>query len=329
VADLDQQTVRWFPETQFLNSSPLLDGVTGEIYWANPSGIWKRSLEEEPRLVNRFSAGVTKNRSVTRYATHLTLSADRKALNIDAVIGDETLIGQAPLNGDEIEIWQRIERNYDHAQFHPKDSELVLLAQENEVDRRTGAYRQKDNRLWLIRRGGELFPVYPHAPSGPYEATTSNSHLQEPVKVQVADPRAMHGHEWWSASGDIWYIHYQTGVEKVPVGETTPTLVWPHRTVSHAHLDPSERYLVLDALPSEKPEERQVTFANLATGRSVDIVSSLPVPHPELKKYHIHPHPQFCGQHGVIAYTTTVLGSVDVAFTLVDDLIRVTGDAAS
>ncbi len=67
-----------------------------------------------------------------------------------------------------------------------------------------------------------------------------------------------------------------------------------------------------------------MTFLNRATGRQVDVVSFMPDPPSEWKCYHIHPHPQFCGQDRMICYTTTVAGTVDVAFVPVAELVRAT-----
>jgi hypothetical protein len=48
------------------------------------------------------------------------------------------------------------------------------------------------------------------------------------------------------------------------------------------------------------------------------------VPVLALDKYHGHPHPRFCGHDRWIAYTTTVRGQIDVAFTEVAALVAAT-----
>lgn len=152
----------------------------------------------------------------------------------------------------------------------------------------------------------------------------SYSHLNE-TPVAVTDRRSMHGHEWWSADGRyIWYVHYKQGVERVALGTTESQLIWPHKSVSHAHSDREDCWLVMDSLPQDDPEDHRVTFANLQSGKSVDIVSLMPQVSPELKKYHVHPHPQFCGNDRYICYTTMVMGLVDVAFVRVEDLLKLT-----
>jgi hypothetical protein len=80
---------------------------------------------------------------------------------------------------------------------------------------------------------------------------------------------------------------------------------------------------VADALPPADPTDSRVAFFNRATNREINLVSFMPQP-PAFKKYHIHPHPQFCFNDQYVCYTTTVLGSVDVAFAPVSQLTRLT-----
>jgi hypothetical protein len=65
-----------------------------------------------------------------------------------------------------------------------------------------------------------------------------------------------------------------------------------------------------------------VTFTNTATLRTVAIVPHLPAPGLPRRRYHVHPHPQFCLEDRYICYTTNVLGAVDVAFASVAELIE-------
>ncbi|EIQ01367.1 hypothetical protein OpiT1DRAFT_05943 [Opitutaceae bacterium TAV1] len=342
VAEFATGIIRHYPETAFTEASPMLDHETGEIYWANEQGIWRRtaSPDDSPQRVAAFPPAITRNRPVRRYATHLTLSPDRRALNIDAGIGPDNPVGQAWLDDGRIEIWQTLQHTYNHGQFNPSPCHpgLLLLAQENCVDQKTGEVRYKDNRLWLVRRGDTrgLYPVYPDSLSSlvgsSYRPVASNSHLETPHAEVRTDPRQMHGHEWWSSDGDyIYYIHYQTGIERTPIAtagtsDARPELVWPHRTVSHAHASPCGNYIVLDALPPDAPDTHHVRFVNLRSRRAIDIVSRMPSPPAAFRPYHLHPHPQFCGPRGdYICYTLIrPEGGADVAFVRVSELVAAT-----
>jgi hypothetical protein len=330
VADLWENRVHHFPETLFLDASPLVDRRTGEMYWCTGSEVWKRSPnpEDQAVFINRFPDKLIKNRRLCRLSTHLTFSADRKALNFDAEVGAEWFVGHIPLDGRAVVVWQKFGRCYNHGQFSPTDPELQLIAQDNSVHPLTGEISGYDNRLWLIRRGEKAYPVYPEAIPMTKDALVRNGHRESESPRRLVDERALHGHEWWSADGrHIWYVHYGIGVERVPLrGPVVAELVWPIRYVSHAHTDASEKWIVADCLPADRPEEGRVVFFNQETKREINIVSHIPYAKEQQRCYHVHAHPQFCGGDRYICYTTTVLGCIDVALTPVDALVARTSD---
>ncbi len=325
VLDLVDGTLRHFPESQFIEASPCVDESTGQVYWSNEKGIWalSPSAGSRPELVNRFAPDFQGNRTVYRYATHHTFSPDRKALNIDAEVGNDLYLGHAPLNGDPIVIWQTLEPGFNHAQFNPVDENLQLIAQDHYMDRATWKIRFYEIRLWLIRKGGVLRPVYPEKSKGDYEAVLPTGHHLIPESRRVTDCRNMHGHEWWGRDGKhIWYMHYGRGVERLKLGETSPELIWPHTIMSHAHADRNELFLTADIVPPDDPYNRQVLFRNLTTEKTVEIVSHMPEVPDFIRTYHVHPHPQFCLNDSLICYTTLVRGKADIAFVRVADLIE-------
>lgn len=302
VADFEANEVRVYPETQFLDASPGVDLDSGEVYWCIGSEIWKRGpLASQPaQLVNRLPADIVCNRRPWRIATHLTFSADRKSLNLDAEIGRQWFVGHIPLDGSEVVVWQEFERAYNHGQFSPVDPDLQLINQDSAVDPVTGDCPPYENRMWLIRRGETARPIFPTGPK--------------------------HGHEWWSADGQhVWYIHYNRGVERVNIAtKSEPELMWPSDTVSHAHVDATERYVVADCVPGRDTGIGKVIFYNTETQREISIVSDMPYPPEDLRRYHVHPHPQFCRNDEYICYTTLVRGRVDVAMVSVAELIAKT-----
>lgn len=329
VIDLRQGRVHHYPETAFTDASPVVDGATGEAYWCTGLEIWKRRPEPEatPLLVNRFPANIARNRRPWRLATHLTFSADRKALNLDVEIGDEWFVGHAPLDGSPFELWQRLERCYNHAQFSPVDPDVQLIAQDHSVHPASGKIAHYENRLWLIRRGERAVPLFPNPQTTRPQAKAGNPHYADDAGYVIADERAMQGHEWWGADGrHVWYIGYGQGVKRVvpaPDGcDPVAELVWPHRTISHAHSNREERYLVCDSLPPDDSSDRRVTFFDIAAQKEINIVSHMADLSADLRRYHVHPHPRFCLDDRVICYTTTVLGRVDVAFTPMAGLLE-------
>ena len=70
-----------------------------------------------------------------------------------------------------------------------------------------------------------------------------------------------------------------------------------------------------------------VKFYNRETDKEIDIVTEMPENEftPENQcKYHIDPHPRFVSGDKYIVFTTTELGSVDLAVAVVDELKALT-----
>jgi hypothetical protein len=302
VADLREQAVRYFPETAFSDASPWIDPQTSEAYWITGLELWKRGPRpgDEALKVNAFDAKVACHRRPLRIATHLTRSADGKRFNIDAEIGNEWIVGDIGTDSRKpLRIWQRFSRCHNHAQFSPTEPDTMLLAQDFWYDSATGRRGEAEDRLWLIRRGEAARPLLPN------------------------DPSPVRGHEWWDADGrHVYYIQYHCGTHRVDIDTGEVEIAWPGNQ-THSHCDRTGRYFAGDFLGG--PDPFRVAFFNRATGRAVDIVSGMPNPGDLPSRYHIHPHPQFCHGDRLICYTTTVRGSVELAFASVEELVRHTG----
>jgi hypothetical protein len=298
--DLRDQTVRHFPETQFMDASPFVDPATAEVYWTTGLGVWKRGPAPGGAVerVGQFPAELARQRRPLRLATHLSRSADHKSFAIDAQIGAEWFVGDLPLDGrGEFRLWQKFDLCHNHAQFSPTDPDLILIAQDGWTDPTTGEPGETHDRLWLVRRGERAKPIVPAAPS----------------------PSSLRGHEWWDADGrHVWYIDYHGGTVKVDIRTGERTLVWPHGH-THSHADRAGRYLVGDI---NVDDNWRVAFFNISTGKEINIVAQLPAPSPPLRSYHLHPHPRFCLNDRYICYTTTVRGIIDVAIVPVSQLIE-------
>ncbi len=305
VADLERGELRVYPETQFPSESPTVDPSTGEVYWGNHLDTWKRGPLATDRAVrvNSFPQELAVGR-LERLATHLTFSADRRTLNIDARFIQPdgkavACIGELPLDGSPFKLWQKIEdRFHDHGLFSPTDPDVQMFAHEYWQDHATEPFDglRPYHRIWLIRRGEQASPL-----------------LKEPVSHS--------GHEWWDPDGKhIWYLHYGVGVKKVNIATQAETLVWPG-ALSHAHCDRTGRYLVADRMDSPGNPDCHVIFRDTVTGKEVEIVNRGPLAAHLTQCTHLHPHPQFCLNDRYICYTTAVHDRVDVALVPVTDLI--------
>ncbi len=298
VVDFERDEMRVYHETQFSDASPLVDARSGEIYWIAGLDLWRRGPEADarPMRLNRFSPELAKGRRPHRISTHLTFSADRAYVNLDAELGTEWFVGEFPLDGSPARIWQTLDCCYNHGQFSPTDPDLQLIAQDGWTDPATGVHGDYTHRMWLLRRGQEAEPIY-------------------------QEPTPMHGHEWWDPSGrQVWYVHYGVGVKRVNIETRQTVLVWP-RHVSHAHANRSGQFLVAD-LEASGPQPRcHVVFYNVATGKEIEIVSHPALPDTAARAGHLHPHPQFCCNDRYVCYTTNVYGRIDLALVRTSELV--------
>lgn len=300
VVDFAQDEMRVYHETQATTARPAIDTGSGEIYWANGLDIWKRGplAADRPVLVNRFPASLVTGRHVDRIATHLTLSADRRTLNMDAWVGTDVFVGDFPVDGSAPRIWETGVRTFDHGQFSPIDPELQLLAHEYWSDPASGPFdpAHRYHRIWTIRRGGVAEPL-----------------LREPVTHS--------GHEWWDADGKhVWYVHYGVGIKRVDVATRAEELLWPGH-LAHGMSDRSGRYIVADSMADPVVCDCRVDFHDAVTGKTVRIVDHPPLAAGLTQIGHLHPHPLFCREDRYVCYTTTVHDRVDLALTPTADLI--------
>jgi len=301
VIDFDRQQVRHFPETQFSGGSPFVDPDSGIAYWCIRESIWCRGPgpSDTAQQVNSLPEEVVRNRTVYRLATHLTRSADGREFFIDAALGLQWVFGTLPTDGSDFCMWQRFDRNYNHAQFSPTDVDLALFAQENHLDPITGLRIGIEDRMWLIRRGERARPVF-----------------ASPTRVT---------HEWWDPDGEhVWCVWGNEAWRVNIASQRVETIQWPSHCW-HAHSSKTGFYIVADSnerfyrgCPST------VGFLNRYTGKHIQLVSNPEMPGITGSHYHIDPHPRFCCSDQFVVFTTTVRGEVDLAIVSTADLIEKT-----
>ncbi len=306
VVDFEHDEFRIYHEAQTPSCGPMVDLQSGEVYWGNELEVWKRGPAASDRSVRigSFPGEIAKGRPIERLASHLTFSADRKAINVEAHFGAETYVGEMRLDGSGVRIWQKLDGFYDHGLFSPADPDLMMFAHEYWKDHIAEPFDglRPYHRMWLIRRGQQAEPV-----------------LRAPVSHS--------GHEWWDADGKhVWYVHYGVGVKKVDLATRQDTNLWPGH-LSHAHCDRDGKYLVTDLMADPKVSDCHVVFRNLRTGREVEIVNRPPLAANLTQCTHLHPHPQFCCNDRYICYTTTVRDRVDLALVPTKELIERTATA--
>jgi len=301
VVDFEKDELRVHHEIQTSGDAPLVDTQSGDIYWFCDLELWKRGPHpnDEPRKINSFPREIAGRRKPDRIVTHLNFSADRKSVNLDALFGKDAYIGDIPLDGSPVRIWQNLHGIYDHGLFSPTDPDLQMFAHEYWQDHIDDPFDHDlpYHRMWLIRRGEKARPI-------------------------LAKPVSHSGHEWWDPDGKhVWYVHYGVAVKKVDIATGQETSYWDG-ALSHAYSDRTGRYLVADMMADPVVSDCHVAFRDTVTGKEVEIVNRPPLA-PELTQCgHLHPHPQFCQNDRYICYTTTIHDRVDVALVPTRDLIE-------
>ncbi|TWA53815.1 methyltransferase family protein [Azospirillum baldaniorum] len=302
VVDFQTGTLTNFPETQFTDASPWVDSHDGSVVWATQNAVWRRSPETggQPVCLTRIPDDLLRKRPVWRLATHLTRSADGAWFLLDITVGGDRLLGGIPFEGGDLQIWQRLNRGWHHAQFSPTDPDLILLAEEERIDPLTGRVTPPQDRMALSRREGPLRPL---------------------------GLGATVGHEWWDRSGTaIWYVDFERGTMRVGLDGQAPECVWPAGNW-HASASRCGRYLVADTRPETtqgRGPSTSVLFLNRQTKRAVPIVTAMPVASPSLEPYHLHPHPSFQCDDRMVVYTTHLAGGLDLAVVPVAHLVAAT-----
>jgi len=299
VVDFEGGELRHFPETQFNNASPWVEPETGAAYWAEGLHTWRRGPEPDAPVerVNAVPRELIGNRSVQRSATHLTRSADGRALFIDLGLQTQYIFGHLPLDGGDFELWHRFDRNFNHAQFSPTDPDLVLFAQENHPDPLTGLTFPITNRMWLIRRGEDPRPIF-----------------EKPTRVS---------HEWWDPDGaHAWCVAgHETWRVRIADGQTE-TIPLPHHAW-HAHASRDGRLLVNDTHEGfYRGCASSVHFLNRQTGKRLTLAENPARDDHIGRHYHIDPHPRFCCGDRYVVFTTTVRGEIDLAIVPVSELLE-------
>jgi prepilin-type N-terminal cleavage/methylation domain-containing protein len=315
VVDFHDQTVHGYAETAFTHSSPMVE-PDGSVVWATEAAVWRRGprpndrveqINALPRELIGFDASMlSPRRHIEQFSSHLTRSPDGRGVFVTATVGGETILGLMPLDGSAFELWDRQPMYLNHAQFHPTDPEVVLVAWQRSYDPVSGKAIEADNRLWMLRRGGRVRPIF----AEPTQGT----------------------HEWWDRDGEhVWFVGEPHFLRDR--ANSTPA-TWRVRVADahleragpwfwHAHDSACGRWLVGDRhIPYTRFERGMPSSVHLwsrGDARETALITLNPEHRTIGRQYHIDPHPRFVLGDRYITHTTTVRGKVDLAVTRTED----------
>ena len=165
--------------------------------------------------------------TLSRIATHMTFSPDKKKVCFDAEVGNHWVMGDIDLAGGQYTVWQEFDYARNHAQLNPAVPDWMLFAEDMWAEKQDGTFHDittdengKLARLWTMKR--EKHPC------------TGRRFYTEAR------------HEWWSADGrSIYYVDWDYGAIRIDT-ETGAREVVDPRGTWHAHCTDDERYFVAD-----------------------------------------------------------------------------------
>jgi len=316
VIDFMTDEIHHFPETEFSSETPLVEGETGAVYFANNTGIYKRSPNPAEPLVciSEIPKVMLENYAqMLCPATHLTYSTDKKKLFMDASTSKGWIAGALTIETGEFEVYCRPQFRRNHGQFNPVYPDLALMAEDFDYDDDGNyrAIRTDENgvfmRLWTVTRDGQ-------------------EKCWPPLNLERAT------HEWWSADGTkIYYckynltesnngicaIDYFTGEHKL----VAPVKAW------HGFSSKDDALFVFDENSGfYRGCASKVGLYNVKTGKTAYINSDNPAVAPREKpaKYHLDPHPRFNLDDQYITFSTSVYGQIDFAIAKTEDILPLT-----
>lgn len=311
--------VRYFPETR--GSGWMVDGRTGDLYWACTEGIYVRSPHPQDKA--RKITDLPKAARIAKPSeagTHLTFTPDHQEILTDIQTAQGSFIGTFRIQDGSYTLWYRTQRGtpYNHAQISPTNGDLCICAHEYSYTSLTG---QNDPppmtedgiypRLQLIHRDGQREMRIPYANSST--------------------------HEWWNTNGSAIYYCSSNSIVRDRLGEHIAEVVC-HIPIEggngtwHAHCTKDEKYFVVDgSYPYEglswwRGCPSVARFWNDTSKRLIPVLTCNPVvegwtpEHPSI--YHIDPHPRFVLDDRLVTFTTTVCGRVDLAVAETAELIE-------
>ncbi len=290
-------------------ANPRITPAGDAAYVRIHDGIFLQPFDGDPQPIARLPQDLIANRHIFSLVTTITVSADGRYILLDSHIGNRWLISILEIETGVITPLRWFHHCHHHAMFSPTDPDLFMLGQGPWHDPITGEKGNIDVRMWVMDIHGKRY---------------------EPVQPDLwFNHNCMSCHEWWTPDGLVAWCDYDQGIYetdvRLPFTERTRTLVWP-RPAIHADCNADRTQFVGDYHPYEWTSENPcaVWFFDRRSGREIPIASALPeapIPPADRRSYHFDPHPHFtpCGRF--IMYTTTALGTLDVAITPVEGIL--------
>ena len=250
-----------------------------------------------------------------RYATHMTLTPDRRKAFFDARVWkwSKTYYGLLDLESGKWEKWGETDFNLNHGQLSPTDPDVAMCAHEIDWTDRDG----------VMHRIGRATPENPDFVYPRLQICT-----REGRRVIPPDANNEAVHEGWYDDGKgIYYC--SRGVHDYDFATGVSRCICP-ASAAHATVTVDRKYVTFDhssSVPSYRGNPWNVSFWNRDTERRVFIHENMPASATPERPSRLHPdpHPHFV-MNGRYIVCTFIDGTraLHVSVTPVKPLVEMT-----
>ncbi|MCR5276470.1 MAG: hypothetical protein K6D54_02190 [Bacteroidales bacterium] len=254
---------------------------------------------------------------VTRLATHLTLTQDRKKAFLDAAVRtpegrERYLQGLLDLETGAWDLWGETEWNCNHGQLCPIDDSLAMCAWESAWEAPGHAYQAETGwypRMWLVRKGSKTLI--------PAEKMNFASH-----EIWDDDGKGVSwcGHGRMTEDDCVYHVDLATGQQERWAGVPG---------ARHNNCSPDNKYVVCDQAPETwwRGCRWAVAFWNRETEKYVFVYTTRDalMPQDNPSRLHPDPHPHFVmnGRY-IVSTANNADGHMDLYITPVKQLVEMT-----
>lgn len=297
VIDFERDELVVHEETtkSFLYGDGFVDPETGRLFWPTKRSIYsRRPRGSEVEIVGRVDRSAVGGKQINVIAKVLDRSPDGERLALSLATHDSYHIGHMDVETGDVEIWADFDRHYTYPQFDPDDPDRMMIAQDNYTDPVTNEAVRYDERIWMVERGDDPYPVFG-------DDTKRN-------------------HQIWDPKGEgIWYQRPDC-VIRYDLEDGDETFRW-NEDVTHFDVSGYEDLIAFDLNADHyQRDNTHVGVHSVAAGESRLIAESMPQPTVWAGRYDPDPHPKFVLNGSYVMYTVPFRGGLDLALTPVDEL---------
>jgi hypothetical protein len=296
--DPDRPEIRIFPHLR-MTGNPWVDPAGDAVFVPATDRVLRQPVDGDVEEILRIDPALVRKRHLFGLCANLSSSSDGRYFLFDSHVGDEFIVWLHDRQSGEPRVVHCFPRKMHHAMFSLHDPELFFINQGPGNDPYTGTRINIESRTWLMDiHGNRLEPLTPDLWFG---------------------HNAENCHEWWTRQGTIQFCEYRSGIWEANPYTRERELIWSRPSI-HGQTSPDGTWIVCDENTYAWNEKSpcSVWALHRPTGREVRIASPLPPPpfgRGDWRAWHPDPHPHFSEDGQAMVYTTTELGTLNLAIS--------------